>query len=1020
MLPCALLLGLSLGPWLGAGVEGSGARTVSAQAAAPVAWNASTGQTLDVGLNLDLLAMDSQERAQSIEDLRHLGLRRIRMTVNWSEIEPQAGQFEWSLLDEALNLLADAEFDVLLSLQTAPAWARRDPPPPSHFWICDESIAVGPELAHFAPPTDPEDFARFVDALLLRHAARIAAIELWHEPNILPNWRAAGPDAEDYGRLILATAPVARARAPEVLLVSAGLAPVVIDASPVCYMSDLVFLERLARAEGAPLEQVDAIGLAALGFGQSADREPWEDGLNFRRFELARARLHALGVYKPIWGLRWGRYDRPVSSQSQGFEGPRKAESTDSFEAATALEIDWLRASWRQSASAIEAGSAGFSRLYLGMPPRGEGMRRFGFGALLPAGQGARAEADGGGRRLLEAILDPESGLSPASSGTKPSDPPSVPEEAGLTEPAREVLSLAEGGRLRLWGLVALIAGLMAGILIRTLGRRRARTGRPTRGENAAATSRPPGRIWSVATFRSHLQRLVEMLAARSPASLALLYGLCILVNAFGPWPLASLSLLPMAIVALARPPLAFAAIAAALPFHYALRMNIGSRPVAMVELLLGFALAGRILWAVLPGPAGQIGREAAGRDRVGQEVVARFKMNQDRVGLAPLLWAWKQWSGISGLDRLVLLLVLWSGLSPLWAPRPEHAIYEWRTVMLEPALLYLLLRSWPDRRAAARMALDGLILGGVLAGGMALAGLAIIAGGGQAAWATAVEAEGVFRARGPYGSPNNLALYLGRLLPLLVAGLIWHRGPRRRLEALALIPVVAALLASFSRGSIVLGLPALALYGLILSGGRIRRALTWMALSGFALVLAILPFADSERVRGTFSLQPGTTAYYRMRLWQSAWRMIQDHPWLGVGLDNFLYLYRDRYVQRDVVQERGLSHPHNLVLDGWTRLGLPGLLLMLLLAIANLRLGIRRIAATAKKAGADHAMVVGALGMQIYGLAHGLIDNSFFLVDLAAMWWIAQAALLARGEGPLDGERDRGPARPPSGGDRG
>jgi O-antigen ligase len=696
------------------------------------------------------------------------------------------------------------------------------------------------------------------------------------------------------------------------------------------------------------------------------------------------------------------------------------------MESALALELDWLRASWQRNASAVEAGGAGFSRLYLGMPARGAGAQASGTSALIPVGQRGRAEAAGMGSKLLASLLDPESGLAAAGTQGARARPTS-----GLGKPAIDRFSSAEGRAAQILALLALFAGFLAWILAK--GKARGQSGSAARTVDegrSMAYPRAAGRP-RLAMFKSGLQRLAEGLAGRSDASLALLYGLCIGINAFGPQPFSLVALLPMAIVALARPPLALAAVAAALPFHYALRMKLGPQPVAIVEILLGLAIAGRILWAWLRVPMRDVARveprpvnmgpDGAGPDGVGPvgvgpDGVGPYGSGSDaagpngaglggaglkKSGRSLLLWAWSLWSGMPGLDRLALLLVLWSGLSPLWAPRPTHAIYEWRTVMLEPALFYLLLRNWPDRRAAARLALDGLILGAFLAGTMALAGLAIIAGGGQASWATAVEAEGVFRARGPYGSPNNLALYLGRVLPLLVAGLIWHRGPRRRLELLALLPVAAALLASFSRGSIILGLPALALYGLLLAGGRMRRALTWLSLSGLALVLLILPFADSERVRGTFSLRPGTTAYYRLRLWQSAWRMIQDHPWLGVGLDNFLYLYRDRYVQRDVVQERGLSHPHNLLLDAWTRLGLPGLLILLLLVIGNLRAGIRAIAATAKRAGTDHAMVVGALGMQIYGLAHGLIDNSFFLVDLAAMWWIAQAALMALGAAP-------------------
>jgi O-antigen ligase len=130
---------------------------------------------------------------------------------------------------------------------------------------------------------------------------------------------------------------------------------------------------------------------------------------------------------------------------------------------------------------------------------------------------------------------------------------------------------------------------------------------------------------------------------------------------------------------------------------------------------------------------------------------------------------------------------------------------------------------------------------------------------------------------------------------------------------------------------------------------------------------------------------------------------MIRDHPVLGVGLDNFLYLYRDRYVARDAVQERFLNHPHNALLDWWTRLGLPGIAVFAALVAGNLRLALR----TLGRGRADLAPAAAATGMQLYALAHGLLDNHFFLVDLAVAWWLAQALLLA-----LADENERAPAR--------
>jgi O-antigen ligase len=114
---------------------------------------------------------------------------------------------------------------------------------------------------------------------------------------------------------------------------------------------------------------------------------------------------------------------------------------------------------------------------------------------------------------------------------------------------------------------------------------------------------------------------------------------------------------------------------------------------------------------------------------------------------------------------------------------------------------------------------------------------------------------------------------------------------------------------------------------------------------------------------------------------------MALDHPWLGVGLDNFLYEYRTRYVLPAAWEELNLSHPHNVVLDFWTRLGLLGLAVGLWLMVAGFRAGWR---AWRRTANADRrALLLGLLASLVATAAHGLIDNSIFLVDLAFIFML-------------------------------
>jgi O-antigen ligase len=128
-------------------------------------------------------------------------------------------------------------------------------------------------------------------------------------------------------------------------------------------------------------------------------------------------------------------------------------------------------------------------------------------------------------------------------------------------------------------------------------------------------------------------------------------------------------------------------------------------------------------------------------------------------------------------------------------------------------------------------------------------------------------------------------------------------------------------------------------------------------------------------------------TGFFRLRLWQSAWAMLRDHPWLGVGLDNFLYQYRTRYILPDAWQEPNLSHPHNILLDFGTRLGVGGILVLLWLQYAFWQIAWRLY--RRQPEGEARLLSLGLMASMAAGLAHGLVDNAFFLVDLAFIFFL-------------------------------
>jgi O-antigen ligase len=130
-------------------------------------------------------------------------------------------------------------------------------------------------------------------------------------------------------------------------------------------------------------------------------------------------------------------------------------------------------------------------------------------------------------------------------------------------------------------------------------------------------------------------------------------------------------------------------------------------------------------------------------------------------------------------------------------------------------------------------------------------------------------------------------------------------------------------------------------------------------------------------------------TGGFRIDLWVSSLQMIRDHPLLGVGLDNFVYLYQQVYLREGAAAEPNLSHPHNWVLHMWLELGLVGLIAFVWLLVTFAR-QIRNTRGW---------VVAGATGAVVDMLIHGLIDNSYFLVDLAFVFWLCLALVDVTGQ---------------------
>ena len=327
-------------------------------------------------------------------------------------------------------------------------------------------------------------------------------------------------------------------------------------------------------------------------------------------------------------------------------------------------------------------------------------------------------------------------------------------------------------------------------------------------------------------------------------------------------------------------------------------------------------------------------------------------------------------------LSRLSLAVIVAALLvTTLQGPHVGETLNALKSGVLFPLVLGVLV--WDSKLATRRRVIHATTLGTTLLALVALSDFVT----GRAVWV-----DGIPRIRGPFGSPNHLALVLVRALPFALllprAGEPRAPSPLRSARWAPTVVLLLALALTASRGAWLLGIPVTLVAFLAFPQNRdgtgTRRAL--LLLTGGALAAGLIFVAMRDL----------TPWRQRWLIWQGVWRMIEAHPWVGIGLGRFPTTY-PMYALPTAWREPLLYHAHNTLLNTAAVMGVP----------ATLALGylLGRVVLLPTRIPWQRAARASLLG----GLAFGLVDAFWALPDLAYFTALAIALLMPPRSTPAD-----------------
>lgn len=178
--------------------------------------------------------------------MQELGFGWVKQNVAWRDVEDQVkGAHNVFRPDRMIEEIQKEGLNLIIRLDRPPWWAL-----PENY------------TGENGPPADYQDFGDFCGWMADRYRGQVQAYQVWNEPNLDREWGGQPPSPEQYTELLRVCYTAIKEADPDVIVVSAGLAPTGMYTELV--MPDDVFLRRMYEAGAA--DYFDVLGLNAPGY----------------------------------------------------------------------------------------------------------------------------------------------------------------------------------------------------------------------------------------------------------------------------------------------------------------------------------------------------------------------------------------------------------------------------------------------------------------------------------------------------------------------------------------------------------------------------------------------------------------------------------------------------------------------------------------------------------------------------------------------------------------------------------